>query len=116
MKTISLYVVAYVSLRVDVRPVEWDDVVLVGDPNRCGDRRVHAQGFADDGLQIRERVELVHRRVLCRRLEELLAEAILHTGVLGERKEAPCGRGRRCLMSCDEKSVRTSARIQRVHE
>lgn len=111
-QTHSPDMVAYIPPRIDVRPLKGDDVVLRRDADRAGHGRVHAQRLADDRLEVRQRVELVHRRVLRRHAPQLLAQPRLHVRRLRERIERPGRPRRRRFVPGDEEpgGVRQSVR------
>lgn len=85
----SLDVVVHLPVHIGVGFIEWDDVILHRDSDGVRDGRVHAQGLANDGVEVRQRHELVHRRVLGRHAPELLAQLLLHVRRLAEREETP---------------------------
>jgi len=73
---------------------DWDDVGLSGHADGAVDGRVQPEGFADDGVEVLEGVEIVHRGRVVRERAEFLAQLGLDCGLAGESEERPCGRGR----------------------
>jgi hypothetical protein len=76
------------------RLVQGNDVRLGGDAGAgaIGDH-VHAERLAHDGVEIRERVEFIHRRYVVRKRLELRAKRALDDRVARELEECPgrCG-------------------------
>lgn len=62
---------------VDERRAQRDDVVVHRDAVREGHARVEAQRLAQDGVEVRQRGERVHRRALRRHAQQLGAQARL---------------------------------------
>ena len=87
---------------VDERLSDGNDVVLLSDAHRTWHRRVHAKRLPHDRVQVRERVQLVHRRVVRRDGEELLAEPLLDVRGLRKCEETPGGRVGRRLVASDQ--------------
>ena len=73
---------------------EWDDIGLRGLSDGTVDGRVQPERLTDDGVEVLEGVEVVHRRRVVRERPEFLAELGLDPGIPGEGVERPCGRGR----------------------
>jgi hypothetical protein len=73
---------------------EWYDIGLSGHPDGAVHHRVQPECFADDGVEVLERVEIVHRRRVVRERSEFFAELGLDFGVAGEGEERPYGRRR----------------------
>ena len=80
-------IAAYERLR------EWDDVGLCGRSDGAVHSRVQPERFADNGVEVVEGVEIVHRRRVVRERPEFLAQFSLDLGLAGEREESPCRRG-----------------------
>ncbi len=68
---------------------EWDDIGLRGRPEGAVHGSVQPQRFADDGVEVMEGVEIVHRRRVVRERPEFLAQFGLDFGVAGESEESP---------------------------
>ena len=68
---------------------EWDDVGLCGLSEGAVHGSVQPERFADDGVQVLEGVEIVHRRRVVRERSEFLAQFGLDFGVAGESEESP---------------------------
>jgi hypothetical protein len=67
---------------------EWDDIGLRGLSDGTVDGRVHPERFADDGVEVLEGVEVVHRRRVVRERPEFLAELGLDCGIAGRGRRA----------------------------
>ena len=63
--------------------------------------REEPQALADDRVEVRERVQFIHRGGVGVEIEKLLAELALYIRRLRERVEAPCRRGARRLVAGD---------------
>ena len=63
---------------------QWQDVVLHCDAGRCRDGSVDAERLAHNSVEVRQRVELVHRRVISADGEELVAQLRLRADILRE--------------------------------
>ena len=73
---------------------EWYDVGLSGHSDGAVHNRVQPERFADDGVEVLEGVEVVHRRRVVRERPEFFAQFGLDFGVTAESEERPCSRGR----------------------
>lgn len=73
---------------------EWDDVVLCRRSDGAVHGGVQPERFADNGVEVLEGVEIVHRRRVVWERAEFLAQFGLDLGVAGESEESPCGRSR----------------------
>lgn len=65
------------------------DIVLHSNSHRVSYRRIQAQSFADDSIEVRQVFELIHVRRLCRQRSQFLAEFRLRVEVVGESEERP---------------------------
>ena len=74
---------------VSERCADWYDIVLDRNANRCWDRRIEPQGLANNQVQIRKRIELLHRRCIIIESKQLFAKLLLDTRVLGQGEETP---------------------------
>ena len=94
----------HVPVFVRERRREREDIVMHCDAtcNRHG--RVQAESFAHNEVEVRERVQVFHRRRVSRYGEELLTELLLHLGVLAQREETPTRRCARRLVTRNEES------------
>ena len=92
----------HVPMLVRERRGEREDVVRHRDAARDRDGGVQAESFAHDEVEVRERVEVIHRGRVGWDRQELLAELLLYFWRLAERVEAPRRRRARCLVACDE--------------
>ena len=82
---------------------EGNDIGLGGHAGGSFDGGVETESLADDGVEVREGVELVHGRGGGGGRTELSAEGALGGRVAREGVEGPGGPGRRGLVACDEK-------------
>ena len=71
---------------------QWNDVCLSGHAGGTVDGRVQPECFTDDGIEVLEGVEVVHRRRVVRECTKFLAELGLDFGFGSEAVESPCGR------------------------
>jgi len=90
----SLNLVVEDSIAAHERLGEWYDVGLSGHSEGGVQGRVQPEPFADDGVEVLEGVEVVHRRRVVRERPEFFAQFGLDFRVTGETEERPCGRRR----------------------
>jgi hypothetical protein len=88
-KNAALNLITQDTIAPDERLGEGDNVRVGGDAGATDDGRVDAERLAHNGVEVRERVELVHRRRIVRKRLELGAEPPLHLWVAREREECP---------------------------
>lgn len=92
------------SIAVSERRAHWNVIVLDEDANRGRNRGMETQRLANDHVQVREGVELLHSGSIRPNSKKLLSKLLLHTRVLSRGKETP----RRCraggLMPSDQES------------
>ena len=99
-----LDVIVNLAIAVRERPVQRYHVVLLGNPVRHRHGRMYAQRLAHDEVEIRQGVQLVHRRRVGADSEELRAQFALDVRGLGQREEAPHGRAARGLVAGDDEA------------
>jgi hypothetical protein len=87
-KNSALNLITQDTIAPDEQLGKGDDVCLGGDTGGAADGRVDAERLAHDGVEVCERVELVHRRHVVRRCLELGAEPPLYLWVAREREES----------------------------
>jgi len=85
---------------------ERDDVGLGGHADGAVDGGVQEGRFADDGVEVLEGDEIVHRGRVMWGCPEFFAQLGLDFRMAGESDERPCGRGRGRLVTLIRRWVR----------
>ena len=90
---------------------------LIGDPSFMGKTvslmvclhdkhgRVEPKRFTNDHVQVRERLEFVHRRIVCIKSQKFFSKSSLGFQISAKPKQCPRHRCNCCLVTCGEEGT-----------